>query len=464
MKKILLILANVAMIAVMYGQPATPCTNCDTIKGRSRNYYYGAWFDTCKCYQSDTACGGNIEFELYDPIVASPSSMNAKRMVTPEPLRIKGLTALVGVGTSSGTQKAPEYLYLFQKGAQNGRNLDDTTMVLLDSVRWDTLTKPRYMQIPRYANSTDYLYCYAYDIYFDKPVTVDSAFYICGSANSNGPENYIRTKYVTYRSTSSLDCRPNDFMMLYERGLPANCRWMVYAPNIFGYYLPIVDNDSLSAVSDDDAKGHATGSGYYPHGHSATIEAVPQRGYVFGYWSDGDTTNPRVVRMTQDTTFVAHFGDAELQTVVAVPDDEAHGYVRGGGSYFPGDTVALTAVPAQGYVFSHWNDGDTTNPRLFVVRHDTTFVAHFREKLSIEAPWGAVAMEVSPNPSHTQFRVSCGERMEELKVISSKGATVVRMEPKAETAVVDVAGWQPGVYVVYARTAKGSAAKKAVVK
>ena len=301
MKRNLLLTLLLMMSLQMVGQPSTPCLNCDTIKGRIRDYYYGAWHDTCRCYQNDTACGINCNFRLDEPIVGSSTGYVAKRMETPEPLMVKGLTALVQVGVWSGTQKAPEYLYLFQKGVQHGRYPNDSTMILLDSVRWDTLTKPRYMQIPRYANSTDYLYCYAYDIYFDKPVRVDSAFYICGSKNSNvsGEHNYIPTTYQTYRAlNSNCNCRPENLLMMYIRE-PITGWSAPYGPNVFGYYLPIVDNDSLSAVSADDAKGHATGSGYYPHGHSATIEAVPERGYVFGYWSDGDTTNPRVVRMTQ---------------------------------------------------------------------------------------------------------------------------------------------------------------------
>ena len=155
MKKELLFLASLIVVTMTMGQPARPCLNCDTINGRSRDYYYGAWFDTCKCWLIDTACGTGCRFELYTPVQGSLVSMNAKRMVTPEPLRIKGLTALVQVGSWQVTQKAPEYLYLYQKGAQSGMFLHDTSMILLDSVRWDTVTNPRYMKIPRYGNVND---------------------------------------------------------------------------------------------------------------------------------------------------------------------------------------------------------------------------------------------------------------------------------------------------------------------
>lgn len=58
-------------------------------------------------------------------------------------------------------------------------------------------------------------------------------------------------------------------------------------------------------------------------------------------------------------------------------NDTTQGYVVGGGEhgYMQPDTI--TAVPYNGFVFSHWGDGDTTNPRVFTVKSDTAFMAFF---------------------------------------------------------------------------------------
>ena len=76
-----------------------------------------------------------------------------------------------------------------------------------------------------------------------------------------------------------------------------------------------------------------------------TIYATPARGYKFVWWNDGDTSNPRTVFVTQDTTFIAYFSDRDYYHVTAKPDYPVRGHVDGSGTYFEGDTVTLTAIP-----------------------------------------------------------------------------------------------------------------------
>ena len=64
-------------------------------------------------------------------------------------------------------------------------------------------------------------------------------------------------------------------------------------------------------------------------------------------------------------------------TVSVSPADAARGSVTGGGSFAQGTSVTITAVPASGYKFSQWNDGDSTNPRTLIVDKDYALVATF---------------------------------------------------------------------------------------
>ena len=41
------------------------------------------------------------------------------------------------------------------------------------------------------------------------------------------------------------------------------------------------------------------------------------------------------------------------------------------------DEISLTAVPVDGYRFSQWQDGNTDNPRYFILTQDTVFTAEF---------------------------------------------------------------------------------------
>lgn len=69
-------------------------------------------------------------------------------------------------------------------------------------------------------------------------------------------------------------------------------------------------------------------------------------------------------------------GDCEVTITVAV-NNPARGSATGSGSYLPGTVVMLTALPAAGYSFICWNDGDTLNPRMVNAVDDRVYTAMF---------------------------------------------------------------------------------------
>ena len=56
---------------------------------------------------------------------------------------------------------------------------------------------------------------------------------------------------------------------------------------------------------------------------------------------------------------------------------DSNGSVTGGGSYTSGSTATLTATPNDGYVFSHWSDGNTSATRTITVTSAVTYTAYF---------------------------------------------------------------------------------------
>ena len=53
------------------------------------------------------------------------------------------------------------------------------------------------------------------------------------------------------------------------------------------------------------------------------------------------------------------------------------GTVTGGGTYPEGTEVTLAATANTGYIFSHWSDGLTTNPRTITVNANANYTAYF---------------------------------------------------------------------------------------
>ena len=121
--------------------------------------------------------------------------------------------------------------------------------------------------------------------------------------------------------------------------------------------------------------GQVTGGGTYPYGSEVSLTVIPNEGYVFTQWSDGNKDNPRKVTVTADATYTAEFA---LQTyVVSVTCDPQQGQVTGGGTYPYGSEVSLTATPNEGYEFEQWSDGTTANPYSFLAEKDVTIEALF---------------------------------------------------------------------------------------
>ena len=106
------------------------------------------------------------------------------------------------------------------------------------------------------------------------------------------------------------------------------------------------------------------------------FKAIPNTGYHFSVWSDGDSTNPRVLLLTQDTALIAYF-EANVYSVTALSNNADYGTVEGGGTAKYLDTVVLTAIPGNNCDFVWWDDGNTNNPRTIVVTQDTVLTALF---------------------------------------------------------------------------------------
>ena len=111
------------------------------------------------------------------------------------------------------------------------------------------------------------------------------------------------------------------------------------------------------------------------------LTAVPDPGYAFTRWSDGNTSNPRTVTISSAAqrvySYRAEFnhplnsyastvtsGDGGTVTAVITNDCE--------------NEWTLTAVPASGWAFTQWNDGNTDNPRTVNLTQDNyAYIASF---------------------------------------------------------------------------------------
>ena len=136
-------------------------------------------------------------------------------------------------------------------------------------------------------------------------------------------------------------------------------------------------DDRTVTVKYDTMQGEVIGAGTYLLGDTATLTVIPNEGYRFVGWTDGNADNPRTLVVTQDTTLTALF---EILTYdVIVTCDTTQGTVTGSGTYNHGDVATLTAIPNEGYRFVRWSNEVEDNPYIFVISEDVTLSAEFEE-------------------------------------------------------------------------------------
>ena len=136
------------------------------------------------------------------------------------------------------------------------------------------------------------------------------------------------------------------------------------------------------------------------------------------------------------------------------------GTVSGGGDYPAGATVVLTATPAEGYHFSHWNTGDTDNPLTITVVATANYIAFFeeddKEGLSDAEQQ---SLRIYPNPTASTLTIEAAGHQGELLLLSDQQGRLLMEQSVGQTALqIDLSAYPQGIY--YLRL--GEAAVKVV--
>ena len=157
----------------------------------------------------------------------------------------------------------------------------------------------------------------------------------------------------------------------------------------------------VSTSVDPTNGGTVTGAGDYSADAYCTIEATPNTnaGYSFAGWTINGTSvseqngkaNPYTFKVDEDKNVVAYF--EKLHTVtVRVKSKPDTGTVSGGGTYVEGTQATVNAMPAEGFHFVHWKEGDnvvSSNASYsFTVTSDITLDAYFENdsySITVEA-------------------------------------------------------------------------------
>ncbi len=125
-----------------------------------------------------------------------------------------------------------------------------------------------------------------------------------------------------------------------------------------------VDAYRLNVKLEPDIGGRAGNSGFYEIDSVQPIKAEPRGGFVWKEWRGDGVLDPTAaesaVSMTEDRTVTAIM--EREWSLILIPIEEDAGTVEGGGNHPIGSRVEIQAMPAEGFVFDHWEGSGVEHP------------------------------------------------------------------------------------------------------
>ncbi|MGG8473465.1 InlB B-repeat-containing protein, partial [Rahnella sp. PAMC25617] len=118
---------------------------------------------------------------------------------------------------------------------------------------------------------------------------------------------------------------------------------------------------SLSASPEDG--GTLIGAGTFAAGSLVTVAAIPNEGFTFTNWTEGETvvstSSSYQFEMDGNIALVANFDEVVLGNfrINLSSSPIAGGTTSGSGQYTENSTVTVSALPNPGYVFVNWTEG-----------------------------------------------------------------------------------------------------------
>ncbi len=399
----------------------------DTVESRCSRYYYSEWYDQCDHYihPPDYLFGVPETFSLETPGGYGDDGRWGLYTsdYTVRPLEILGVAVMVSLNdmprltpTGDGNYsvnyldsvRLPEYVALYQMSDK-----DSGEVYLIDSVRWDTAAV-KIMKLPQNEldreNEDHYMYCRVYEGYFSDTLRVQGRFFICGSMYNNAFDSV--------------------------------------------YYIPAHQPTTYVYVA-DDMFGCDTCNGYYRKfywGHPDSTGLMP----------DVNQPHKRTILGGPFLPIIEVAHAAQTVEVTARPNNPFWGTTTGSGTYLEGDTIALTASPADDrYRFMGWDDGESEASRMLVAMSDTVVTAMFAPVTAIVSPEERpIGFKIVPNPTRDRIRVDTeGEGRYTVTVYDNSGRKVLRKEFYGTSCMVDTAHLPAGSYLLAVQSDKGRGVK-----
>ncbi|TVR75076.1 MAG: T9SS C-terminal target domain-containing protein [Marinilabiliales bacterium] len=191
----------------------------------------------------------------------------------------------------------------------------------------------------------------------------------------------------------------------------------------------------------------------YQDGETVTLTAVPDEGFFFEGWS-GDAIgddNPLQITMDANKDIVAVFAEIPVTYILTVTSENGMVTIDPDqDEYLEGDTVILTAVADDGFIFTGWSgdaDGEE-NPLEIIMDSDKNITANFDVDTGIDGVTATGSeMLFFPNPlADGSLFIRTGE-LSDIAIYNVTGSLHLRYDSVKELEI-DRSEFDSGLYII----------------
>lgn len=256
----------------------------------------------------------------------------------------------------------------------------------------------------------------------------------------------------------------------------------------YGFSITVLDeNDQPAgqfALLDDENTSYATGTGgrqYVGHKNAGSINTwtfewtAPEEsvGNITFYYVINATNNNNATSgdfSETGSTTITPSGASETFTLTLNSEPENAGILAGAGEYEEGDVVIVSATANDGFVFENWSDGESVVSteaefEYTMPGEDKLLVAYFSEH---DDTWvqeiNSDAIRIFPNPAIGQFHIELAGPALYILVTDIAGRIVWQSQASFDKYEISTHDWQPGVYMVKARTSTDTVTRKLLIQ
>ena len=204
---------------------------------------------------------------------------------------------------------------------------------------------------------------------------------------------------------------------------------------------------TLAVIANPEAAATMVGTGNYPEGEEVEVGYTVNHGYAFSSWSAALNQDGKFVMPAEASILTANFTALTERTVTVstTGQDGVSATVVGheDGMFYDGDEVVFTATGTATYEFSHWSDGDTSNPRTLTVNGNLALTAEFVKETTAPTlitinPSGNASLFVEGNAATVTLTFSENVAINDINGITVDGIPVTTASVNGSVVTFDV--------------------------